>query len=102
MIMSTYNFAFMGVYDSVFESLSFFLLLYGMPAPSTERQHPEEWPASTYGYLTGVPDNKKLLSRTLPDNNLFLIKILKNAIKLHCFEESSNMLLDVAVEYLIE
>ena len=30
---------------------SFFSLLYGMPAPSAERQHPEAWPASTYGHL---------------------------------------------------
>ena len=42
-----------------------------MPAPSAKSQHPEAWPASTYGYLRGVPDNKKLLSGTLPDNNLF-------------------------------
>ena len=26
-------------------------LLYGTPAPSSERQHPEAWPASTYGHL---------------------------------------------------
>ena len=50
----------------------FFSLLYGMPAPSSECQHPEAWPASTYGHLRGVQDNKKLLSGTLPDNNLFL------------------------------
>ena len=25
-----------------------------MPAPSAESQHPEEWPASTYGHLRGV------------------------------------------------
>ena len=52
--------------------LSFFSLLYGTPAPSAESQHPEAWPASTYGYLRGVPDNKKLLSGTLPDNNELL------------------------------
>ena len=42
-----------------------------MPAPSAEIQHPEAWPASTYGHLRGDPDDKKLLSGTLPDNNLF-------------------------------
>jgi len=26
-------------------------LLYGMPASSAERQHPEAWPASIYGHL---------------------------------------------------
>ena len=31
--------------------LSFFSLLYGTPAPSSERQHLEAWPASTYGHL---------------------------------------------------
>ena len=30
---------------------SFFSLLYGTPAPSAESQHPEAWPASTYGEL---------------------------------------------------
>ena len=40
----------------------FFSLLYGTQAPSSESQHPESWPASTYGHLRGVPDNKKLLS----------------------------------------
>ena len=36
--------------------LDFFFLLsiVGTPAPSSERQHPEAWPASTYGYLRGV------------------------------------------------
>ena len=35
--------------------LSFFSsLLYGTPAPSAERQHPEAWPASTYGHWRGV------------------------------------------------
>ena len=29
-------------------------LSYGMPASSVESQHPEAWPASTYGYLRGV------------------------------------------------
>ena len=28
-----------------------FFLLYGTPAPSSECQHPEAWPASTYGNL---------------------------------------------------
>ena len=28
-----------------------FFLLYGTPAPSSECQHPEAWPASTYGYF---------------------------------------------------
>ena len=46
--------------------------MYGTPAPSTEGQHPEAWPASTYGHLRGVPDNKKLLSVTLPDNKKLL------------------------------
>ena len=31
--------------------LSCFSLLYGTPAPSAESQHPEAWPASTYGHL---------------------------------------------------
>ena len=35
-------------------TLSFCSLLYGTPAaPSVERQHPEAWPASTYGHLRG-------------------------------------------------
>ena len=37
-----------------------FLLLYGMPAPSAERQHPEAWPASTYGHLREVLDSGAL------------------------------------------
>ena len=32
----------------------FVILLYGTPAPSTECQHPEAWPASTYVHLRGV------------------------------------------------
>ena len=28
-----------------------FVLLYRMPAPSAECQHPEAWPASIYGHL---------------------------------------------------
>ena len=43
-----------GLPSEVRASLSFFLLLYGMPAPSAERQHPEAWPASTYGHLREV------------------------------------------------
>ena len=35
----------------------FFSLLYDMPAPSKERQNPEAWTASTYGYLRGVSIN---------------------------------------------
>jgi len=54
--------------------------LYGTPAPSAESQHLEAWPASTYGHLRGVPDNKKLLSATLPDNNLFLDKYDKDDV----------------------
>ena len=60
-----------------------------MPAPSAERQHPEAWPASTYGHLRGVslkivPANKVLFARTVvenkvlfagtvPANNLFVL-----------------------------
>ena len=29
----------------------FFSLLYCMPAPRAESQHPVAWPASTYGHL---------------------------------------------------
>ena len=47
-----------------------------MPAPSTVHQHPEEWPASTYGQLRGVslkivPANKVLFARTVQANILF-------------------------------
>ena len=70
-----------GMYSGGVANFGFFLL-YGMPAPSAECQHPEAWPDSTYGHLRGVSDNKNLLSRTLldnkkllsgtlPDNNLF-------------------------------
>ena len=70
--MSSYNYAFMGISEAVWMSghqcnqqsrmlcfalliaLSFFLLLYGMPAPSAEHQHPEAWPASTYKLLREV------------------------------------------------
>ena len=57
--------------------LSFFSLLYGTPALSAERQHPEAWPASTYGHLRGVslkigPANKVLFAGTVPANNLFI------------------------------
>ena len=37
-------------------SLLFFLLLYGMPAPSAECQHPEARPASIYGHLRESAD----------------------------------------------
>ena len=55
--------------------LSFFSLLYGTPAPSAERQHPEAWPASTYGHLRGVSikkvlANKVLFAGTVPANKL--------------------------------
>ena len=43
-------------------------LLYSTPAPSAELQHPEAWPASTYGYLRGV--SLKIVSA----NNLFVIR----------------------------
>ena len=57
-----------------------FSLLYGMPAPSSERQHPEAWPARTFEsfpvkkeLLTGtVLVNKKILTVTVTVNNLFL------------------------------
>ena len=56
---------------------SFFSLLYGTPALSAERQHPEAWPASTYGHLRGVslkivPANKVVFVGTVPANNLFV------------------------------
>ena len=49
-----------------------------MPAPSSERKHPEAWPASTYGHLRGVslkivPANKVLFAGTVPANNLFVL-----------------------------
>ena len=56
--------------------------MYGTPAPSSESQHPEAWPASTYGHLRGVPDNKKLLSGTLPDNKKLLSGTLLDNKKL--------------------
>ena len=46
--------------------------MYGTPAPSAERQHPEAWPASTYGHLRGVPENNSLSSGTHPDNKELL------------------------------
>ena len=54
----------------------FFSLLYCMLAPSAERQHPEAWPASTYGHLRGVNlkivlANKVLFAGTVPSNKLF-------------------------------
>ena len=57
--------------------LSFFSLLYGTPAPIAERQHPEAWPASTYGHVRGgslktVPANKVLFAGSVPANNIFL------------------------------
>ena len=30
------------------------------PAPSAERQHPETWPASTYGHLRGVSNYEEI------------------------------------------
>ena len=39
-----------------------FSLLYGTPAPSSECQHPEAWPASTYGHLRGVSLTFKILT----------------------------------------
>ena len=48
---------------------SFFSLLYGMPAPSAERQHPEAWPASTF---ERVPAAYSLFAGTVPAFNLFL------------------------------
>ena len=39
--------------------------MYGTPAPSAERQHPEAWPATTYGHLRGVSP------KIVPANNLF-------------------------------
>ena len=35
---------------------SFFSLLFAIPAPSTESQHPESWPASIYGHLRESAD----------------------------------------------
>ena len=63
--------------DLIFFRFSFFSLLYGTPAPTSERQHPEAWPASTYGHLRGVSlkivlANKVLFARTVPANNLFV------------------------------
>ena len=64
-------------YEKIFR-LSFLSLLYGTPAPSIESQHPEAWPASTYGHLRGVslkivPANNVLFAGTVPANNLFVI-----------------------------
>ena len=50
--------------------LSFFSLLYGTPAPSAERQHPEAWPASTYGHLRGV--SLKTVPEQFPQITSFL------------------------------
>jgi len=77
--------------------------LYGTPAPSAESQHLEAWPASTYGHLRGVldnkkllsgtlPDNKELLSGSLPDNNLFQKNMMIKGI-------TSNFILNIAVFY---
>ena len=49
-IMQTYRFVRGGGGWGV-QIILFFSLLFGTPAPSSERQHPEAWPASTYGYL---------------------------------------------------
>ena len=59
-----------------FLRFSFCSLLYGTPVPSAECQHPEAWPASTYGHLRGVsfktvPANKVLFGGTVPANSLF-------------------------------
>ena len=55
--------------------------MYGMPAPSTERQHPEAWPASTfervpvaYSLFAGtVAVVYSLLLGTVPAFNPFLL-----------------------------
>ena len=84
---------------------SFFSLLYGMAAPSAERQHPEAWPASNYRHLRGfqinkelltisVPVNKELLTGTVPVNMKLLTGILLFTItacayyKIKIFENS--------------
>ena len=48
----------------------FFIVRHASTQPKS--QHPEAWPASTYGHLREVPESKKLLSGTLLDNNLIL------------------------------
>ena len=58
--------------------LSFFSLLYGMPAPSSECQHPEAWPASIYGHLResvdfGVSVNKLFVTIYDTDNIFQLV-----------------------------
>ena len=77
-----------------------FSLLYGTPAPSVERQHPEAWPARfervpvNKELLTGtVPVNKKLLAGTVLDSNLFLYIILESSYQSHLsvkYKKSTN------------
>ena len=55
-----------------------FSLLYAMPVPRIECQHPEAWPTSTYGHLRGVSLTFQVLLRfvlnraTVSLSNLFL------------------------------
>ena len=63
----------------------FFSILYGTPAPNAERQHPEAWPASTYGHLRGVPANNYLLVVVVPANNLFLSFYMEALVELLIF-----------------
>ena len=67
----------------------FFSLLYGTPAPSAEPQHPEAWPASTYGHLRGLSPkivlaNKVLFARIVPANQIFLYSLQIRQILLIC------------------
>ena len=54
----------------------FVFLLCGMPATSTECQHPEAWPASTYGHLRGVSLTFKMF--TFEKSADLLEKVLAN------------------------
>ena len=44
--------------------LSFFSLLYGMPAPSAEGQHPEAWPAGIYGHLSLIYESWPIIGNS--------------------------------------
>ena len=85
-LLQTERFVSGGVCAGGGANYTFFSLLYGMPAPTAERQHPEAWPASIYGHLRGYPQQNPYLqvlylqrtpkfAGTVPAFNLFqLIK----------------------------
>ena len=77
---------------------TFVFLLYGTPAPSAESQHPEAWPAR---HFRGVLDNKKLLSGTLPDNNLFLyIKLILEFLHNFAKMKETNILRTICLHFV--